>query len=84
MGKVGSPQFAYCEKEDFSHTFFACGSFAGNRRALAFTVGVVASDIIVKVMLSSKAGWRAVASYGANYFVGSEKMDECVPSSCPV
>lgn len=44
-----------CEVEnDVSHTFFARGRVAEDRRELSSKLGVLASNTIVKVMLSSE------------------------------
>lgn len=48
-----------------SHTTFVCDRFAvaEDRKALASTLGTVAPDIVVEVMLSNKDAWNEVAPY---------------------
>lgn len=61
---MGSPEFAYCEEEGcVSHTFFAYGSSLKIEERLPLLW--VASDTIVKLMLSSEEAGRAVACYAS-------------------
>lgn len=58
-----------CEQEQWgsrinvSHTFFGCGRFAEDSRALASSVDIVSPDTIVEFMLSSEDVSRVVPSY---------------------
>lgn len=81
---MGSPQCVYCEEqeEDVSHTFYACGHFAKDRRTLASTVGGI--DTIVEVMFSREDVWRQLPHMTTWYIARSEKMDAWVTPRFPV
>lgn len=54
MGKVYTPTFIYCPKDnDVHHTYLACNPFTTNRFALAEAIGGFAQETIMETMLES-------------------------------
>lgn len=66
LRRKGSPHCDYCtnEEDDVAHTFFRCGRWETQRRALQSTVHTTFTpETTAAIMLHSPSEWDAVASF---------------------
>ena len=78
MDLLDSPVCVYCEgaEDSAEHTFFACGRWAQERRALEATLGCNCTpDNIVTLMVNSETNWNEIATY-VEKILRTKKIEE--------